>query len=61
MLHYVHSSLIYNSQKLERTQVPLNRGMVIENVPLQIRVLLGYLKNEFIKILANGWTWRASS
>jgi hypothetical protein len=27
MLHYVHSSLIYDSQKLERTQMPLNRGM----------------------------------
>ena len=27
MLHYVHSSLIYNSQKLERTQMPLNKGM----------------------------------
>ena len=27
MLHYVHSSLIYNSQKLERTQMTLNRGM----------------------------------
>jgi len=27
MLHYVHSSLIYNSQKLERTQMPFNRGM----------------------------------
>jgi hypothetical protein len=27
MLHYVHSSLIYNSQKLERTQMPLKRGM----------------------------------
>ena len=26
MLHYVHSSLIYNSQKLERTQMPLNRN-----------------------------------
>jgi hypothetical protein len=32
MLHYVHSSLIYNSQKLERTQMFLNRGMDIENV-----------------------------
>ena len=30
MLHYVHSSLIYNSQKLERTQMPLNRGMDTE-------------------------------
>jgi hypothetical protein len=27
MLHYVHSSLIYNSQKLERTQMSLNTGM----------------------------------
>jgi hypothetical protein len=27
MLHYVHSSLIYNSQKLERIQMSLNRGM----------------------------------
>jgi hypothetical protein len=27
MLHYVHSSLIYNSQKLERTQMLFNRGM----------------------------------
>ena len=32
MLHYVHSSLIYNSQKLERTQMHLNRGMDTENV-----------------------------
>jgi hypothetical protein len=27
MLHCVQSGLIYNSQKLERTQMPLNRGM----------------------------------
>jgi hypothetical protein len=27
MLHYVHISLIHNSQKLERTQMSLNRGM----------------------------------
>jgi hypothetical protein len=32
MLHYVHISLIYNSQKLERTQMALNRGMDTENV-----------------------------
>ena len=29
---YVHSSLIYNSQKLERTQMSLNRRMDTENV-----------------------------
>jgi hypothetical protein len=32
MLHYVHSSLIYNSQKLETTQVFLNRRMDTDNV-----------------------------
>jgi hypothetical protein len=32
MLHYVHNSLIYNSQKLARTQMPLNIGMDTENV-----------------------------
>jgi hypothetical protein len=32
MLHYVHSSLIYKRQKLERTQMPLDRGMDTENV-----------------------------
>ena len=36
MLHYVYSSLIYNSQKLERTQMPLNRAIQ---------------KNEFMKFL----------
>jgi hypothetical protein len=32
MLQYVHSSLIYNSQKLESTQMSLNRGMDTENM-----------------------------
>jgi hypothetical protein len=32
MFYYVHSSLIYNSQKLERTQMSFNRGMDTENV-----------------------------
>ena len=52
MLHYVHSSLVYNRQKLERTQMPLNRGMDTENlVHLHIGILLSYLKNEFMKFL----------
>ena len=43
MLHYVHRSLIYNNQKLERTQMPLNRGMDTENVVhLHNEVLLSY-------------------
>ena len=32
MLHYIHSSPIYNSQKLERTQMSLNGGMDTKNV-----------------------------
>jgi hypothetical protein len=43
MLHYVHISLICNSQKLERTQMSLNKGMDIENVVhLHNGVLLSY-------------------
>ena len=30
--HYVHSSLIYNSKKLERTQMSLNTGIYTEYV-----------------------------
>ena len=45
MLYYVHSSLIYNSQTLERTQMPLNRGMDTENgVHLRNGVILSYEK-----------------
>jgi hypothetical protein len=32
MLHYGHSSHTYNSQKLEATQISLNRGIDTENV-----------------------------
>ena len=46
MLHYVHSSLIYTSQKLERTQMSLNRGMNTKNV-----VHLHIKNNEFMKFL----------
>jgi hypothetical protein len=52
MLHYVHSSLIYNSQKLEINQMPLNRGMDTENV---VHYTMEYYsaikKNEFMKFL----------
>ena len=41
MLQYVHSSIIYNSQKLERTQMSLIRGMDAENV-VHYGVLLSY-------------------
>ena len=43
MLHYVHSSLIYNSQKLDRTQMSLKRGMDTEIIlHLHNGVLLSY-------------------
>ena len=53
MLHYVLSSLIYNSQKLERTQMPLNRGMDTENVVHLYRMeyYSAIKKNEFMKFL----------
>jgi len=45
MLHYVHSSLIYNNQKLERSQMPFYRGMDFKNaVHLHNGVLLSYQK-----------------
>ena len=53
MLHYVHSSLIYNSQKLERTQMSLNRGMDTETV-VYIYTMEYYSaikNNEFMKFL----------
>jgi hypothetical protein len=43
MRHYDHSSLIYNIQKLERTQMSFNIGMETENVVhLHNEVLLRY-------------------
>ena len=44
MLHYVHISLIYNSQKLERTQMSFNQRMDRKKnvVDLHSGVLLSY-------------------
>ena len=51
MLH-VHSSPIYNSQKLESTQMSLNRGMVTENVVIYSMEYYSAIKNnEFMKFL----------
>jgi hypothetical protein len=47
MLLYVHSSLIYNSQKFERTQMSLTRGMDTENVEYYSAIK----NNEFLKFL----------
>jgi hypothetical protein len=43
MFHYVHSNHIYNNQKVETTQMSLNRGMDTENVVhLHNGILLSY-------------------
>jgi hypothetical protein len=52
MLHYVHGSLIYNSQKLERIQVPLNRGIDTEMWYIDTIEYYSAIKNsKFIKFL----------
>ena len=52
MLHYVHSSLIYNSQKLERTQISINGGMDTENVVyIQMKYYSAIKNDEFMKFL----------
>jgi hypothetical protein len=52
MLHYVHSSLIYNIQKLERTQMSLNRRMDSEMWYIYTMKYFSAIKNsEFMKFL----------
>ena len=52
MFHYVHSSLIYNSQKMERTQMSLNIGMDTENWYIYTMEYYSAIKdNEFMKFL----------
>jgi hypothetical protein len=52
MHHYVHSSFIYNSQKLKRTQMSLKRGMDTENVVIYTMEYYSAIKkNEFMKFL----------
>ena len=49
MPHYVHSSFIYNSWKLERTWMSFNRGKDTDNV---VYLHNGAIKNdEFMKFL----------
>jgi hypothetical protein len=52
ILHYVHSSLIYNTQNLERTQMSLNRGMDTEMWYIYTMEYYSAIKkNEFMKFL----------
>jgi hypothetical protein len=52
MLHYVHSSLIYNSQKVERTQMSFDRGMDTKMWYIYTMEYYSAIKNnEFMKFL----------
>jgi hypothetical protein len=52
VLHYVHSSLIYNSQKLERTQMPLNEEWIQKMWYIHtMQYYSAIKKNEFMKFL----------
>ena len=52
MLHSVHTNLIYNSQKLKRTQMSLTRGMDKYNVVYFHKgVLLTFYNHELMKFL----------
>jgi len=55
MLYYVHSSLIYNIQKVERTHMPFNIRMDTENVVrLHNGILCSYQKQCLYEIF---WKW----
>jgi sulfur transfer complex TusBCD TusB component (DsrH family) len=57
MLYFVHSCPIYRSQKAERTQMCINRGMDTENVVhLHNGVNAAIKNNEFIKFLGK-WVY----
>jgi hypothetical protein len=48
MLHYVHSSLIFNSQELETAQMSLNRRTDTINVLLYIMEYYSAIKNDIM-------------
>jgi hypothetical protein len=52
MLHYVHSSLTYNSQKLERTQMPTTEEWIQKLWYIYtMEYYSAFKKNEFVKFL----------
>jgi hypothetical protein len=52
MLHYVHRSLIYNCQKLERTQMSLNEEWIQKMWYIYTMEYYSAIKNsEFMKFL----------
>ena len=62
MLHYVHSSLIYNSQKLERTNCPSTEEWIQKMwYVYTMEYYSAFKKNEFMKFLGKWIDLEASS
>ena len=55
MFHYVHSSLIYNSQKLERTKMSFNRGMDTEMWYIYAMDYYSVIKNNYSMKFLGKW------
>ena len=53
MHHNVHSSIIYNSQGMEATEVSINRWMYKEDVHVYNGIILSHEKNENFAICSN--------
>ena len=61
-LQYVHSSPIYNIQKLERTQMSLREEWIQKMWYIYTMEYYSAIKRmNLLNSSANGWTWRASS
>ena len=55
MLHYVHSSLIYNSQKLSRTQIPSTEEWIQKMCYIYTMEYYLAIKNEDILSFSGKW------
>jgi hypothetical protein len=51
MLHHVHSSIIYNSQKLERIQMSFKGEEWIQKMYIYTMEYFSAIKNDFMKFL----------
>jgi hypothetical protein len=55
MFHYAHSSLIYNTKKLKRTQMSLNRGIDVEMWYIYTMEYYSSIKNNEFKKFLDKW------
>ena len=55
MLHYIHCSLIYNTQKLETIQMSFNRGLVQKMWYIYTMEYGSAIKNDEFMIFLEKW------